>query len=152
MQSSNKKQLEKNLYNQSCLYATLEDSLVKVLPQCNVLQTVPFQLRMFSTSTPRKVYMSAVPLQSTSLSLKPCHIYCKSSPTWSVMKGTGYKGRQRKYYKASTVAFSIDERDALGWIDVEQWNRSSLIHCQNMVDWRYQSVNQSVSQSVSEFG
>ena len=31
MQSLNKNQLEKNLHNQSCHYATLEDSLVKVL-------------------------------------------------------------------------------------------------------------------------
>jgi len=39
-------------------------------------------------TTPSKEYMSAVSLQSTSLSVKPCHTDCKSSPTWSVRKGT----------------------------------------------------------------
>ena len=53
MQSLKQRAARKHLYNQFCCYATLEDSLVKVLDPnvANVLQTVPFKLHMINTST-----------------------------------------------------------------------------------------------------
>ena len=93
--------------------AARKASLQSILPLCNfgrfTCEYLPNVMRrrqfLFSYicltcqlhvhTTPSKEYMSAVPLQCKSLPLKPCHIYCKLSPTWSVRKGTGYKGRQR---------------------------------------------------------
>ena len=65
-------------------------------------------------TTHSKEYLLAVPLKSTILLPKPCHTYCKSSPTWSVYKGTGYKGRQRYYHKTNIVALLVGKKGCLG--------------------------------------
>ena len=90
MQPLKQKAARKHLNNQSCQYVTVEDSLVKVLapnvmcPNVMCPRQFPFSYVCLTCqlhTTPSKEYMSAVPLQCTSILLKPCIIYCKSSPT-----------------------------------------------------------------------
>ena len=90
MQSLKQRAARKHLYNQSCHYKTLEDSILKVLaPNAMCRRQFLFSnvcLTQQLHTTPSKENMSAVPRQQpTSLSLKLCHIYCKSSPIYQYL-------------------------------------------------------------------
>ena len=89
--------------------------------------------------------MSVVPLQSTSLSLKPCHMYCKSSPTCLVRKGTDTKVGRVNNHNTRTVALLIGKNENSEEI------RSVVLSPLLQYGWLKASVGRSVGQSVGQF-
>ena len=118
----------KHLYNQSCHYRTLKILLVKMLAQCNVAVTLPFQLPYQLHTTPSRECMSAaaVPLQSTRLLLKPWHTYCKSI--------SEERNRIQKYSKAQYKHCSTFGWQKMSWDKMTQNSQIfSFIRCRDMV-------------------
>ena len=82
------------------------------------------------------------PLRATTKST----LFTVSKDEWNTKEGTG------KSLKNTLHALRCAKRHLSGWSNVEQWKNQarSLSRYRVMLDWRHQSVRQSVSQAVRQ--